>query len=422
MKNLIALLCCLAFCIAPVLLMAQADPGCITTECHAEMGTKAFVHGPVGAGICNVCHVPEEGKDHKFELYAEKDELCFGCHEAKRDMMLEEHVHTPVADGNCVGCHDPHQSDLRFTLKGIAADLCFQCHEKAEFSKSDVHGPVAVGDCNACHSPHASANEKQLQEPLPDLCISCHTEKMDELNKRHVHPPVEESCMNCHDAHAATGKHLLDHQMPELCFGCHTELALSTEAEYKHDPVANGQCYLCHDVHSSEYPKMFTADPNQLCFTCHEELGEYISNSIHKHGPVIEGDCNACHNPHGSDNHKILKKYFPEEFYKPYAEENYDLCFGCHSKSVAIDEETKTLTEFRDGKRNLHFVHVNKEEKGRTCRACHQVHASSQDKHIRTSVPFGKMNWNLPVTFTKHEDGGSCVVGCHGPKEYSRNN
>lgn len=421
MKKLITLSCYLVLCIAPVALMAQADAGCVTSKCHEDMGTKEFIHGPVGAGICNVCHVPQEGKDHEFVFYAEKDELCFGCHETKRDMMLENHVHTPVADGNCVGCHDPHQSNLRFTLKGDAADLCFQCHNQADFAKSNVHGPVAVGDCNACHDPHASANEKQLQEPPPDLCISCHSEKMEEMNKRHIHPPVEENCMNCHDAHASVEKHLLDFQAPELCFECHTELALSTESSHKHDPVANGQCFLCHDVHSSEYQKMFTADPNQLCFTCHDELGEYINSSVHRHGPVIEGDCNACHNPHGSDNHKILKKYFPEEFYKPYAEENYDLCFECHAKSVATDEETRTLTEFRDGKRNLHFLHVNKEEKGRSCRACHQVHASSQEKHIRTSVPFGTMNWDLPVTFTKLEDGGSCVVGCHGPKEYSRN-
>jgi len=422
MKNLITLLGCLLLYIVPASIMAQAGAGCITSKCHADIGTKEFIHGPVGAGICNVCHVPQEGEDHKFDFYAQKDELCFGCHETNRDMMLEDHIHTPVADGDCVGCHDPHQSDHRFTLKGNAADLCYQCHDQAEFAKNDIHGPVAVGDCNACHNPHASANEKQLQEPPPDLCISCHTEKMDEMNKRHVHSPVEENCMNCHDAHAAAEKHLLEKQEPQLCYECHTEYALISESEYQHDPVANGQCFLCHDVHSSDYQKLFTADPGQLCFTCHDELGEYVNESAHKHGPVMEGDCNACHNPHGSDNHKILKKYFPEEFYKPYAEENYDLCFECHSKSVATDKETKTLTEFRDGKINLHYLHVNKETKGRSCRACHQVHASSQEKHIRKSVPFGTMNWDLPITFTKLEDGGSCVVGCHGPKEYKRNN
>ena len=68
----------------------------------------------------------------------------------------------------------------------------------------------------------------------------------------------------------------------------------------------------------------------------------------------------------------------------------------------------------------MHYLHVNKEVKGRSCKACHEPHASSQMKHIRESVPFGSVNWELPVTYTKTDDGGSCVVGCHAPKEYNR--
>ena len=51
--------------------------------------------------ICKVCHVPVEGKSHQFTFAAERDELCFGCHEDSRDMMLAEHLHTPVANGDC---------------------------------------------------------------------------------------------------------------------------------------------------------------------------------------------------------------------------------------------------------------------------------------------------------------------------------
>ena len=112
MKILLTLLCFVMLCLAPGSLIAQTEAGCVTSKCHADMGTKEFVHGPVGAQVCNVCHTAVEGKDHKFEFYAEKDELCFGCHETNRDMMLEDFLHTPVAEGNCIGCHDPHQSDF----------------------------------------------------------------------------------------------------------------------------------------------------------------------------------------------------------------------------------------------------------------------------------------------------------------------
>ncbi|MDK2793350.1 MAG: hypothetical protein PWQ25_2213, partial [Deferribacteres bacterium] len=30
--------------------------------------------------------------------------------------------------------------------------------------------------------------------------------------------------------------------------------------------------------------------------------------------------------------------------------------------------------------------------------------------------------WELPINFTKTKTGGSCVVGCHKPKEYDRLN
>ena len=78
------------------------------------------------------------------------------------------------------------------------------------------------------------------------------------------------------------------------------------------------------------------------------------------------------------------------------------------------------LTDFRNGDRNLHHVHVNRERKGRTCRACHETHASSRDKHIRDSVPFGEGGWELPIGFERRANGGSCAPGCHTPYAYDR--
>lgn len=407
----------LALCVSIGSLKAQTDDGCVTSSCHADMGTKEFVHGPVGAKICTVCHVKQGGQDHEFKLYLEKEELCLACHEAKRDMMLEEHLHSPVADGNCVGCHDPHQSDYRYTLKGRAADLCFQCHDRAKFTDEHIHAPVAEGDCNVCHDPHASPNEKQLVDPPDQICFRCHAEKIEEMQKRHVHPPAAEKCINCHNPHAAPEKNMLGELMPELCFGCHGEVGVE---EVPHPPVAQGQCASCHDPHASDHPRLFVQAGADLCFSCHTEMGQYVSEQEFLHGPVKQGDCNACHDPHGSDHSRILKKNFPREFYMPYKTENYALCFECHNKTVALDAKTRKLTDFRDGDRNLHFVHVNKDPKGRSCRACHQVHATDQPKHIRRSVPFGSMAWELPVKYTKLEDGGRCEVGCHAVKEYHR--
>ncbi len=399
---------------------SQQDAGCTENKCHADMGTKQFVHGPVGAKICTICHTEVQGKKHQFEYTTDKEELCFACHEEKRDMMLEDYLHTPVADGNCVGCHDPHQADYRFQLKGNASELCFTCHKKDQFMQEFVHGPVGVGDCNVCHNPHSSSNEMQLVSSPDKICYNCHIEQSDIPTKRHIHEPAKEKCTTCHDPHSDKAKFLLPNDPPELCYGCHDDFEEYSNAAFQHDPVVNGKCTNCHNPHASDNPRMFAVPQEELCFSCHEELSSYVSENSHKHGPVKQGDCNACHDPHGSENYKILRKYFPEEFYMPYETENYAICFDCHNSTIALDAKTMTLTDFRDGDINLHNLHVNKEVKGRSCKACHQAHATNQDKHIRESVPFGSMNWELPIKFTKLDDGGSCVVGCHAPKEYHR--
>jgi predicted CXXCH cytochrome family protein len=399
---------------------AQDDGGCVTAECHPTIGTAEWVHGPAAGGACVVCHAAVPGAEHEFQFTANGEELCFACHEDSRELMLSEQVHTPVAQGFCTQCHDPHQSRHRYLLKWAPETACFACHEQTEFQHDKIHGPVAVGECTACHDAHASDYEKQLLDPAEDLCFRCHEEKAAIREQRHIHAPAQAGCTVCHEPHASEAGFLLKARAPDLCFDCHSQFVEAVSAEHPHPPVANGQCGECHDPHASPYPALFRVPSTELCYPCHEELQEYIQEQEHLHGPVAQGDCSACHDPHGSGNHVMLHKVFPKDFYAPYAQENYELCFECHNSQMAIEAETETLTGFRDAAVNMHYLHVNKKPKGRTCRACHQVHASSQEKHIRVSVPFGDIDWELPVIFTPAEEGGSCQVGCHAPKGYAR--
>jgi predicted CXXCH cytochrome family protein len=84
-----------------------------------------------------------------------------------------------------------------------------------------------------------------------------------------------------------------------------------------------------------------------------------------------------------------------------------------------VAPSAKGLTNFRNGDKNLHFVHVN-QAKGRTCRACHEVHASKRPFHIREAVPFGDSGWELEINYQRSQDGGSCSPGCHKTRAYSR--
>ena len=106
-------------------------------------------------------------------------------------------------------------------------------------------------------------------------------------------------------------------------------------------------------------------------------------------------------------------------FYAPFDLGIYDLCFQCHIKEMVTVKEGKGLTRFKNGDLNLHYVHVH-QEKGRTCRACHEVHASTNPFHIRTSVPFGTGGWSYEIKFEKTPTGGTCASGCHVPRSYNR--
>ncbi|MFC1523472.1 cytochrome c3 family protein [Thermodesulfobacteriota bacterium] len=403
---------------------ARAD--CTSAKCHSKIGrTEPRVHGPVGAGVCISCHSPH-GSKFKFSLQSEGAELCLVCHMAKKEEFAQEVVHAPVKEG-CVSCHEPHESKMRFQLRGdgqSVSSLCFNCHEKRNFNRGHTHGPVGAGDCIACHRPHASANAGLLiaRPAQGEVCFQCHKDRKSEFTMKQVHAPVEDDCGKCHDPHSSDARYQLIKPGGQLCNSCHASLHPKVfddinSAQFKHEPVDEGRCADCHRVHSSNYKPLLKDSMEKLCLSCHIDLGDEIAESQFKHGPVQTGDCTACHKTHGSEYTKLLSRFFPMNFYSEYKADNYDLCFGCHNKDIAKKKFTSTLTNFRDGKYNLHFFHVNM-KKGRTCTSCHDAHASSQPKHIRLEVPFG--SWSYPINFTKTQVGGTCVVGCHAPKTYDR--
>jgi predicted CXXCH cytochrome family protein len=190
------------------------------------------------------------------------------------------------------------------------------------------------------------------------------------------------------------------------------------DRKYPHAPIADGNCTGCHDPHQSNVKFMLKGEGMQLCIICHDK-NMFQGKSVH--GPITKGDCSACHSTHGTQYPHLLKKYFAEEFYMPFNKENFDLCFGCHNNQMADDLRTDTQTDLRNGFINIHYIHVNKDEKGRSCKVCHDPHAASQPRLISDKIPgFGK--WRIPIRFTKTDTGGTCVVGCHKPKSYDRIN
>jgi predicted CXXCH cytochrome family protein len=432
--------CAVLFTLGGIVLLASAlagPPGalaepqgpdkCLSASCHANYGKAKFVHGPVGAGVCTPCHrphkdyTPEKHNASNFTMAAKGKDLCFICHENLKKVMTGKFVHGPVAMGDCIACHDPHQSDSKFSMKKpTTSALCFSCHENKMTIKPFLHGPVAAGDCNVCHNPHAADNKYQLMATGNDLCFLCHEDRRAEFTRKSVHKPVTESCAKCHDSHNADFKYLLSKDQVPLCLECHVKMDEHLKkVKGQHSALKKGPCTTCHTPHSSNFVRQLKKSTKEICYDCHKDIGGRVQASKSLHGPVQQDDCYACHDSHGSDFTQILKKFFPPEFYTEYKTENYNICWDCHNKDVAVSEVTTTLTGFRNGGRNLHFVHVNK-KKGRSCKACHEAHAGNQDKHIRPDVPFGGGGWKLPIQYTRNATGGNCVVGCHRELSYDR--
>jgi predicted CXXCH cytochrome family protein len=289
-----------------------------------------------------------------------------------------------------------------------------ECHNSYK-KKKYVHEPVAKGVCKLCHKLiDPKKHSFQLVRTGRELCGNCHPEQ---AKGKYLHEPVAKSqCLECHNPHGSDNKFLIPvARLADLCLKCHKKKEHPTNP---HQPFAEGKCIECHRNHNSNYRPLLKSNQRQLCFSCHKETKAELDKFKYIHKPVVDRGCGACHEPHGSDYFRILVKEYTPEFYAPFDMANFQLCFSCHKENKFLVKETENVTDFRNGQTNLHYLHVNNPEWGRTCRTCHATHASNEPRHLRKAVPFG--GWEIPIQFEKTATGGSCSPGCHAPRAYDR--
>jgi predicted CXXCH cytochrome family protein len=381
----------------------------------STQGKKAEAKLPQAPAIKN--HEPFAGK------------ACIDCHK----QVTSSKVRCLLAKGEmCALCHAIPVDGGPARMVDTSESVCFKCHEKKGFKGSFSHGPFAVAACITCHDPHGGNAPGMLRIPVPQLCLGCHTDlRVRFTNAQFRHTPAITQCLDCHSPHVSDQRYLLKIKAPELCGKCHEKVVKDYQtALVKHSPVAeDSACMNCHDPHMAEERSLLLADGCDICLKCHDktvksgqqdlaDMKLLLASNPKHHGPIQDRNCSGCHNPHSSSNLRLLTDEYPKGFYAPYFASRYALCFRCHDSGLAKEEHTATLTEFRDGDRNLHFLHVNRTSNGRTCRSCHVVHASVSPKYIGQTVPFG--SWQLPIKFVKTDTGGGCEPGCHEAQKYDR--
>lgn len=267
-------------------------------------------------------------------------------------------------------------------------------------------------------------------------CTDCHA-VLFEKKRKHV-MSEEKGCEDCHQSngneHPKTDviAFSLVKKVPDLCFTCHDQIKNNIASlPVVHQPVNQGKfCLDCHLPHSSDERKLLIAKNIALCLSCHNKpiitktrtltnIDELLKNNKVIHTP-IKTSCTACHNPHASANNNLLVNYFPEdEYVMPVSKDSFALCFGCHDSKLLNYDTTTTATNFRNGQKNLHFLHVmSVEKKGKACIFCHNSHASNYEHRIQDKAKFG--TWEFKLNYTSNEKGGSCSPACHVNRVYDR--
>ncbi|MCP4005043.1 MAG: hypothetical protein GY725_12690 [bacterium] len=415
------------------------DAACASAACHGFIEQAPHRHWAEFSGpeACRECHSSDDPRKHVFET-DDSEESCFGCHsELGERMGAAKTVHEAAEDGGCLDCHDPHAGETAALLNDDVKDdnlqdLCFGCHDEDIVEGEYKHGPVDAGACTQCHDPHASSRAKLLRHKGMALCESCHEEIADLVkSSEHVHDPARDDCIDCHNPHSSNHPVMLIAEKQKICAECHADIVNgANNASVDHAPVkTRDECLSCHSPHASDHAAVLTKPERDLCLGCHDkrvESGDDVLTNILRrleehsawHEPIRKDGCTACHDPHGNGEFRLLKKRFPERFYSPFRVRNYGLCFSCHESNLVTSRRTRSATAFRDGDRNLHFVHVNKKQRGRTCRACHDLHAGDGEAMISETIQFG--GWQMPLHYESTSNGGSCQPGCHEAEAYER--
>lgn len=295
------------------------------------------------------------------------------------------------------------------------------------------HAPYEAGECKLCHESADPKKPGAVTTKGTGACLGCHEEFAGVLKRAHVHNPARKNCTDCHNPHNAPFRKLLVADTVALCTGCHEDIGkLHAGAKVPHKALTTGkQCVSCHEPHAAAVAKLLVLQTFDLCVECHstdtmvaangrklQNIKAWLDTNKTWHGPVADKDCSSCHAPHGGEHFRLLTDDYPPEFYAPYDARSYALCFSCHREKAFSTARTTTLTSFRNGDLNLHYVHLQQAGRGRTCRACHEVHASRQLHLLREGVPYGSSGWMLKLNYRKTPDGGSCAKTCHAEKGY----
>ncbi len=126
-----------------------------------DSGVTWGLHEPLKN--CVSCHgdKSEQNPPDKLNLIAPVPKLCYVCH--KDYVTLGGWVHGPVAAGECLLCHSPHKTNNESLLNKPIPELCYNCHGPKALQLVANHSDESYAHCNVCHAGHISESRMLLK-------------------------------------------------------------------------------------------------------------------------------------------------------------------------------------------------------------------------------------------------------------------
>lgn len=258
---------------------------CVTChDPHGTTGTTHFVRAEYAKAFergaqtsphtetyfaCRGCHTTSLGEeirppDFALRYRGDVNMLCISCHltdkshhptglalppaiRARMEASPRKVPLSPKGGITCYTCHDNqcatgHQtmSERFYDRAALTMDLCWVCHDRAEFYKVNPHVDDAAL-CVRCHEARPLSGEKvsaALVASPKMVCLQCHDVKPHPANADHLRAPSgrirpdesmplgktgEVTCTTCHEAHAGKNLNAKRLRLPsgELCNHCH---------------------------------------------------------------------------------------------------------------------------------------------------------------------------------------------------------
>jgi len=215
---------------------------------------------------------------HRLRERGVADDLCLQCHEPERNRIEQQRgYHATVADRSCAECHKEHFG-RDFAL--VRFDTTAFDHAEAGFDLVEHHAEL---ECRNCHTPRliVAADVRDFKGEhgtldrtflgLGTTCGECHKE-----DDPHANQFADRACTDCHSQTSWKPAGGFDHQRTRYpltgghrdvdCLRCHETLRQSDPPTRRYAGIAFGRCTDCHrDEHEGRM--------GSECNRCHTTAG-----------------------------------------------------------------------------------------------------------------------------------------------------